>query len=72
MNSPIVTIVVPCYNEESVLQETISQLCGLMRGWSMKTLFPVKVKFCLSMMGARIKLGRSFTKKRLIMNMFAG
>ncbi|MCY8937186.1 glycosyltransferase family 2 protein [Peribacillus frigoritolerans] len=32
MNSPIVTIVVPCYNEESVLQETISQLSGLMRG----------------------------------------
>ncbi len=32
MNSPILTIVVPCYNEESVLQDTISQLCGLVRG----------------------------------------
>ncbi|MEH7885655.1 glycosyltransferase family 2 protein [Bacillus sp. JJ1609] len=30
MNSPILTIVVPCYNEEEVLQETIEQLRTIM------------------------------------------
>jgi polyisoprenyl-phosphate glycosyltransferase len=30
MNIPLLTIVVPCYNEEAVLPDTIAQLCGLM------------------------------------------
>lgn len=30
MNKPILTIVVPCYNEEAVLNETIMQLTGVM------------------------------------------
>ena len=31
MNKPLLTIVVPCYNEEEVLLETVSQLSGVLR-----------------------------------------
>ncbi len=30
MNAPLLTIVVPCYNEEEVLPETMKQLCALL------------------------------------------
>ncbi|WP_210366110.1 glycosyltransferase family 2 protein [Bacillus sp. REN3] len=44
MNEPNLTIVVPCYNEEAVLQETIDQLKQCLRGMITKRMVSIKSK----------------------------
>ncbi|MBS4176781.1 glycosyltransferase family 2 protein [Lederbergia citrea] len=44
MNEPVLTIVVPCYNEEEVLHDTISQLTNLLRELEKEKLVSVKSK----------------------------
>ena len=44
MENPVLTIVVPCYNEEEVLPETIMQLTNLLRGLNEEGLVSEKSK----------------------------
>ena len=57
MNEPILTIVVPCYNEEAFYQIPLPSYIDLLEQLIMKDIFPTKVKYFLSMMEARIKHG---------------
>ena len=50
MNKPVLTIVVPCYNEEEVLLETSSQLSGVLQELIHDTLISNESRIFLSMM----------------------
>lgn len=52
------SIVVPCYNEEPVLQETTVRLSAVLDSLVEKRKYRLTVLFCTLMMEAGIRLGR--------------
>ena len=57
MNKPVLTIVVPCYNEEEVLLETASQLSEVLQDIMHDFSSQTKVESCLSMMAVKTEHG---------------
>lgn len=53
MTNPVLTIVVPCYNEEEVLPETINQLCDLLNTLEDENLVSAKSKILFVDDGSR-------------------
>ena len=47
MNKPMLTIVVPCFNEEEVLKETFSQLSSTLEHLIAESLISETVAYCL-------------------------
>ena len=63
MMEPVLTIVVPCYNEEEVLPDTIHQLEQFVKQLIRSRLFQTELESYLWMMEVRIEHGRSFIKQ---------
>ena len=57
MDHPILTIVVPCYNEEDVLEDSILQLDQLLMNLEEEGLISDKSKILLLMMEVKMILG---------------
>ena len=57
MSKPVVTLVVPCYNEEEILPHTIDVLHALIKEYIHDELILKEVEFYLSMMVVQIQRG---------------
>ena len=57
MSKPVVTLVVPCYNEEEILPHTIDVLHALIKEYINDELISEEVEFYLLMMVVQIQRG---------------
>lgn len=72
MNNPVLTIVVPCYNEEEILPETISQLSSSLRELGEEGLISSKSKILFVDDGSKDKTWEIIYKKSLTNEVIKG
>ena len=58
----ILYLVIPCYNEEAVIEHTVEELHPFWQIWSGNQKLPLKAGFCWWMMVVRIPPGRKLKR----------